>query len=57
MRPIIAGCLLLLLTACSTHPLSQGRAFQVTKASYSDLPGLTDLLQKDLLPDLPGLRD
>lgn len=52
MRPIIAGCLLLLLTACSTHPLSQGRAFQVTKASYSDLPGWTDDDLNDAYPAL-----
>ena len=44
MRRIIALFVLLCLvvSGCSSHRLSKGRAFRLTKVSYSDLPGWQD---------------
>ena len=53
MRKIILFLMLSLVVAgCSSHRLSQGRAFRLTKVSYSDLPGWTDDDLNDAYPAL-----
>ena len=42
-----------LLAACSSHPLSQGRAFKLSETSFSDLPGWED---EDFTEALPALQ-
>ncbi|MBQ7412705.1 MAG: MltA domain-containing protein [Alphaproteobacteria bacterium] len=50
----IAGIVLsiLLLVGCSSHRLNQGRAFSLSKVSFSDLPGWTDDDLNDAYPAL-----
>lgn len=45
--------LLLILAGCSSHPLSQGRAFRLEKASFKELGGWSD---DDLTQAVPALR-
>ena len=54
MRKIIPLFLLIALgiAGCSSHRLSQGRAFRLSKVSYSDLPGWTDDDLNDAYPAL-----
>ncbi len=46
--------LLCLLSACSSHHLSQGRSFNLTEVDFSDLPGWAD---EDLTKALPALQN
>ena len=49
---ILGLAFILLLTGCSTHPLSQGRAFQLDKVSFSSLPGWDEDDLNDAYPAL-----
>ena len=54
MRQVISLLVLftLAISGCSSHRLSQGRAFKLSKVSYSDLPGWTDDDLNDAYPAL-----
>ena len=54
MRKIIPLFLMVALgiVGCSSHRLSQGKAFRLTKVSYSDLPGWTEDDLNDAYPAL-----
>ena len=51
---IIAISVLGLLSACSSHRLSQGRSFRLTEVDFSDLPGWEE---SDLKQALPALQN
>ena len=54
MRKVAVICLAvcLLLSGCGYHSLSKGRAFRLSKVSFSDLPGWTDDDLNDAYPAL-----